>query len=286
MDPSNKRTSLIKNFISLFKSKSIKSESIQDVAQRLQEELEEASGKPSTAEEVWIVKRLLNFGKTTARQVMKSRMDMVCLDLDDPFEQIKEILTHNNFSRYPVYRESIDKVEGILNIKDLLQHFNKDNSFPWQQLVRPCEYVPESKKIDELLKEFQLKRNHIAIVVDEYGGTSGLVTLEDVIEEIVGEIHDEYDEDEQPYVLTGQNAYLFEAKISIMDFCNSLNIDAAVFDEVKGESESLGGLVISINKDMPDKGEEISFDNYIFTVEEANDKRIERISVALIEPLT
>jgi len=286
MDPSNKRTSLIKKISSLFSPKHKKEESRQDVVQRLQEELEEASGKASTADEVWLVKRLLNFGKTTTRQIMKSRMDMVSLDLKNPFELVKEILTKNNFSRYPVYRESIDKVEGILYIKDLLPHFNKDNSFAWQQLVRPCEYVPESKKIDELLKDFQLKRNHIAIVVDEYGGTSGLVTLEDVIEEIVGEIHDEYDEDELPYIRTGQNAYLFEAKISIMDFCHALNIDAAVFDEIKGESESLGGLVISINKDMPDKGEKITFDNFVFTVEEANDKRIERISIAFIEPLT
>ncbi len=285
MDPSHKRPSLIQKISSLFKSKNKKEETPQDVIQRLQEELEEASGKQNTADEVWLVKRLLNFGKTTARQIMKSRMDMVCLDLDDAFDKVKEMLTQNNFSRYPVYRESIDKIEGILYIKDLLPHFSKDNHFVWQQLVRPCEYVPESKKIDELLKDFQLKRNHIAIVVDEYGGTSGLVTLEDVIEEIVGEIHDEYDEDEQPYIRTGVNTYLFEAKISIMDFCNALNIDYSLFDEVRGESESLGGLLISIHQDMPEKGEQITFGDLVFTIDEANDKRIERIAVELTEQL-
>lgn len=285
MDPSNKSVSLIEKITSLFKPKAKKGESPQEVIQRLQEELEEASGKPSTADEVWLVKRLLNFGKTTARQIMKSRMDMVALDLDIPFEEVREVLTTNNFSRYPVYRDSIDKVEGILYIKDLLPHFNKDNSFVWQQLVRPCEYVPESKKIEELLKDFQLKRNHIAIVVDEYGGTSGLVTLEDIIEEIVGEIHDEYDDEEQPYIRTGENTYLFEAKISIMDFCNALNIDSSVFDEVRGDNESLGGLVISMHKDMPEKGDRIEFDKFVFIVDEANDKRIERITVEYTEPL-
>lgn len=285
MDPSPKRPTLIQKISSLFQAKNKKEETTQDVIQRLQEELEEASGKQNTADEVWLVKRLLNFGKTTARQIMKSRMDMVCLDLDDSFDQVKEVLTQNNFSRYPVYRESIDKIEGVLYIKDLLPHYAKNNDFVWQQLVRSCEYVPESKKIDELLKDFQLKRNHIAIVVDEYGGTSGLVTLEDVIEEIVGEIHDEYDEDEQPYIRTGVNTYLFEAKISIMDFCNALNIDYALFDDVRGESESLGGLVISIHQDMPEKGEQITFGNLVFTIEEANDKRIERIAVELTEEL-
>jgi CBS domain containing-hemolysin-like protein len=283
MDPS-KRTSLIQKFTALFTSKPKKNESPQEVIQRLQEELEEASGKPSSVDEIWLVKRLINFGKTTARQIMKSRMDMVALDLDLPFEKVKEVLTQNNFSRYPVYRESIDKVEGVLYIKDLLPHFSKDNSFVWPQLVRPCEYVPESKKIEELLKDFQLKRNHIAIVVDEYGGTSGLVTLEDIIEEIVGEIHDEYDDEEQPYLRTGVNTYLFEAKVSIMDFCNALNIDSTVFDNIRGESESLGGLVISIHQDMPEKGDRIAFENFVFVVEESNDKRIERISVEYTVP--
>ena len=283
MDPS-KRTSLIQQFSSLFKARPKKNESSQEVIQRLQDELEEASGKPSSVDEIWLVKRLINFGKTTSRQIMKSRMDMVALDLEDPFEKIKVVLTTNNFSRYPVYRESIDKVEGVLYIKDLLPHFAKDDSFVWQQLVRPCEYVPESKKIEELLKDFQLKRNHIAIVVDEYGGTSGLVTLEDIIEEIVGEIHDEYDDDEQAYLRTGVNTYLFQAKISITDFCNALNVDSTAFDNIRGENESLGGLVISIHQDMPEKGDRIAFEDFVFVVEESNDKRIERISVEYTVP--
>jgi CBS domain containing-hemolysin-like protein len=280
---SSQRTPFIKKLSALFSSPK-KGHSSDDTAHRVQEELEAASGKPSSADEVWLVKKLLNFSKATARQVMRSRMEMVALDLDHTFTEIKEIITATNFSRYPVYRESIDKVEGILNIKDLLTHFSKGNDFVWQQLVRPCEYIPENKKIDELLKDFQLKRNHIAIVVDEYGGTSGLVTLEDIIEEIVGEIRDEYDEEEQSFIRTGQNTYLFEAKTSITDFCNNIGVDISVFDEVRGDSESLGGLVMSIDQDLPEKGETIPYKNFTFRIDEANDKRIERITVEINEP--
>jgi len=280
MDSSSRR-SLLQKISSLFTSK--KAQPSEDSAHRVQEELEAASGKPSSADEVWLVKKLLNFSRATARQVMRSRMEMVALDLDSSFTDVKEIITTTNFSRYPVYRESIDKVEGILNIKDLLIHFHKGNEFVWQQLVRPCEYIPENKKIDELLKDFQLKRNHIAIVVDEYGGTAGLVTLEDIIEEIVGEIRDEYDEEEQAFIRTGQNTYLFEAKTSITDFCNAVGVDLSTFDEVKGDSESLGGLVMSINQDLPEKGEMIPYKGFIFKIEEANDKRIERITVEIKE---
>jgi CBS domain containing-hemolysin-like protein len=280
---SSQRTPFIKKLCALFSSPK-KGHSSDDTAHRVQEELEAASGKPSSADEVWLVKKLLNFSKATARQIMRSRMEMIALDLDSTFTEAKEIITTNNFSRYPVYRESIDKVEGILNIKDLLTHFSKGNDFVWQQLVRPCEYIPENKKIDELLKDFQLKRNHIAIVVDEYGGTSGLVTLEDIIEEIVGEIRDEYDEEEQSFIRTGQNTYLFEAKTSVTDFCNAVGVDIADFDEVRGDSESLGGLVMSIDQDLPEKGESVPYKNFIFRIDEANDKRIERITVEINEP--
>ncbi len=278
---SSQRTPFIKKISAFFGTP--RKASDDTAQQRLQEEFEAASGKPSSIDEVWLVKRLLNFSKATARQVMRSRMEMVALDLDLSFTEAKEIITANNFSRYPVYRESIDKVEGILNIKDLLTHFSKGNDFVWQQLVRPCEYIPENKKIDELLKDFQLKRNHIAIVVDEYGGTAGLVTLEDIIEEIVGEIRDEYDEEEQSFIRTGQNTYLFEAKIAIIDFCNAIGVDVSTFDEVRGESESLGGLVMSIDQDLPEKGESVSYKNFIFRIDEANDKRIERITVEINE---
>jgi CBS domain containing-hemolysin-like protein len=279
---SSQRTPFIKK-ISAFFASAKKGYSSEDTAHRVQEELEAASGKPSSADEVWLVKKLLNFSKATARQVMRSRMEMVALDLDHSFTEIKEVITTTNFSRYPVYRESIDKVEGVLNVKDLLTHFSKGNDFIWQQLVRPCEYVPENKKIDELLKDFQLRRNHIAIVVDEYGGTSGLVTLEDIIEEIVGEIRDEYDEEEQSFIRTGQNTYLFEAKISIIDFCNAIGMDISTFDDVRGDSESLGGLVMSVNQDLPEKGESVSYKKFIFKIDEANDKRIERITVEINE---
>jgi CBS domain containing-hemolysin-like protein len=282
MDSSSNRQTLLNKLTSLFSSPK-KGHPSEDSASRVQEELEAASGKPSSADEVWLVKKLLNFSRATARQVMRSRMEMVALDLDNTFTEVKETITSTNFSRYPVYRESIDKVEGILNIKDLLTHFHKGDEFVWQQLVRPCEYIPENKKIDELLKDFQLKRNHIAIVVDEYGGTSGLVTLEDIIEEIVGEIRDEYDEEEQAFIRTGQNTYLFEAKTSITDFCNAIGVDLSTFDEVRGESESLGGLVMSINQDLPEKGALIPYQSFIFKIEEANDKRIERITVELRE---
>lgn len=279
---SSRRTPFIKKISSFFTS-SKKGASQEDTVHRVQEELEAASGKPSSVDEVWLVKRLLNFSKATARQIMRSRMEMIALDLDLSYNEVKEIILSTNFSRYPVYRESIDKVEGILNIKDLLVHFSKGNEFVWQQLVRPCEYVPENKKIDELLKDFQLKRNHIAIVVDEYGGTSGLVTLEDIIEEIVGDIRDEYDEEEQSFIRTGQNTYLFEAKTSIIDFCNAIGVEVSTFDDVRGDSESLGGLVMSIDQDLPEKGESITYKNFTFRIDEANDKRIERITVEIHE---
>jgi CBS domain containing-hemolysin-like protein len=190
-------------------------------------------------------------------------------------------INKTGYSRIPIYKETIDKIEGILYIKDLLPFIDKDENFKWQKLLRQGYYVPESKKIDDLLKDFQEKRVHMAIVVDEYGGTSGLITMEDIIEEIVGEINDEFDEDEIAYNKLDENTFVFEGKTTLNDFCKIINEDPAIFEEVKGESESLGGLILEINNKLPRAGDKIKYDRFLFTVVAVDNKRIKRVRVLI-----
>ncbi len=211
---------------------------------------------------------------------MKSRLDITAFDIEDDYHMLMDQINKNGFSRIPVYRDTIDKIEGVLYVKDLLPYIEKEDNFEWQTLLRPGFFVPESKKVDSLLKDFQEKRVHMAIVVDEYGGTSGLITLEDVIEEIVGEINDEFDEDiDVAYNKLDEYTFIFEGRTSLNDFCKIINEEPSTFEEVKGESESLGGLILEINSKLPRTGEKIKFKNFTFTVVAVDQKRIKRVRV-------
>lgn len=233
----------------------------------------------ATEEEKEILKGIVNFGTLSVKQVMKSRLEITAFDIDLDFHDLMDKINKCGFSRIPVFRETIDKIEGILYIKDLLPYLDRDENFNWQPLLRPGYFVPENKKIYSLLKDFQEKRVHISIVVDEYGGTSGLITLEDIIEEIVGEIRDEFDVDEIAYNKLDDNTYVFEGRTSLNDFCKIIGKDPAIFDEVKGESESLAGLILELSSKIPRVGEKIEFKDLVFTVVAVDNRRIKRIRI-------
>lgn len=246
----------------------------------LHQALELTADQETTEEEKGILKGIVNFGTLSVKQIMKSRLDITAVERSTGFHELMNIINKTGYSRIPVFNETIDKIEGILYIKDLLPYLNEEEDFDWQALLRPGFFVSETKKIDTLFKDFQEKRIHIAIVVDEYGGTSGLITMEDVIEEIVGEINDEFDEDSDvAYNKIDGNTYAFEGKTSLMDFCKITEVDHSIFDPVKGESESLGGLLLEINSTFPNSGEKIVFDKFTFTVLSVNDKRVKRVRV-------
>ncbi|MDA1120623.1 MAG: gliding motility-associated protein GldE [Bacteroidetes bacterium] len=227
-----------------------------------------------------ILKGIVNFGTLNVTQVMKSRIDITSFESGINFHELMDQVNKSGFSRIPVFTETIDKIEGILYIKDMLPFIEEDENFKWRELLRPCLYIPESKKIDSLFKDFQEKRVHMAIVVDEYGGTSGLITLEDVIEEIIGEINDEFDDDvDREYKKIDDRTYIFEGKISLNDFGKIMGIDIGVFESVKGESESLGGLLLELNAKLPNAGEVISFDRFDFTIVSVDPRRIKDVRV-------
>jgi putative hemolysin len=247
-------------------------------------ELTTKHDKQTTEEEKGILKGIVNFGKLFVTQVMRSRLDIFAIDIETDFHEVMDKINKTGYSRIPIYKETIDNIEGILYVKDLLPFTDNDEHFPWQKLIRPGYFVPDSKKIDSLLREFQEKRVHMAIVVDEYGGTSGLITLEDIIEEIVGEINDEFDDDSIVYNKLDENTFIFEGKVSLNDFCKTINEDPAVFDPVKGESESLGGLILEIASKLPRVGEKIRYDRYVFTVVAVDARRIKRVRVFIKNP--
>lgn len=241
------------------------------------------SGRSATVIDNGLFKGVENFNTTTVKQVMRFRMDITAFDMDLDFQELLHNINKFGFSRVPVYRDTIDRIEGILYLKDLLPYIGRDKNFPWQNLLRPAYFVPEGKKIEELLKEFQEKHIHIALVVDGYGGISGLITLEDILEEIVGEINDELDEVDLAYVQLDDSTYIFEGKTSLNDFSRIVEVEASLFDEVKGESESLGGLLLQINSNLPKKGDEIIFRNFVFKIDSANNKRVKKVRVHIIE---
>ena len=255
----------------------------QQSVETINEVIEMATGEESSEDEKELIKSLVKFRDTTVKQIMKSRMDIMALDFDATFDEVLDFVSKWQFSRIPVYKEDIDTIEGILHIKHLFQHRKEGKNFEWQNLLQPVEFIPETKKIDELLKYFQQKRLHLAIIVDEHGGTAGLVTLEDIIEEIIGEIHDEFDEEESQYTKLDEKTFSFEAKILLIDFCKTLKIDPVIFDEVKGESESLGGLILELYEDLPKLGDKIHFDRFEFQIEAADNKRIQKIKVLIQE---
>ncbi|MHA7130597.1 gliding motility-associated protein GldE [Algoriphagus namhaensis] len=229
-----------------------------------------------------ILRGIVNFGTLTVKQVMKSRMDITAVDVEMDFHELMDRINKSGFSRIPVYEETIDNIQGILYIKDLLPYIEHDEDFAWKELIRKSFFVPENKKVDTLLKDFQSKRVHMAIVVDEYGGTSGLVTLEDLIEEIIGEINDEFDDTDDIYFKElDPNTFIFEGKVSLNDFCKKLDLDGQIFDEVKGESESLGGLLLEINNKLPQHGTKIQFEGMLFTVLAVDARKIKKVKVHL-----
>jgi putative hemolysin len=224
---------------------------------------------------------IVQFSNIYAREIMRSRMDVIAVNDKTPFNELIDIIVEAGYSRIPIYEENFDNVTGILYIKDLLPFLDSGPDFKWTKLIRGCFFVPESKRINDLLKEFQEKKIHMAIVVDEYGGTSGIITLEDILEEIVGEINDEFDIEETIYSKIDQNNYVFEGRTLLKDFCKITGIDYASFNEIKGEADTMAGLILEVKQELPFRGEKISFDGFDLVVDSVDNRRIKRIRVKL-----
>lgn len=246
----------------------------------LSQALELTSKGATTKEEKKILQGIVNFGNTETSQIMCPRMDIFALSSDEEFNIITEKIIKKGHSRIPVYDENIDSIIGILYTKDLIPHINK-KTFQWKKIIREAFFVPENKKLDDLLKEFQEMKNHMAIVVDEYGGTSGLITLEDIIEEIVGDISDEFDQNDLSYSKLDDYNYVFEAKTTLKDFYKVLQIDETFFDDQKFEAETIAGLILEITGKFPKKNDLIAFKRYEFTIEAIDKKRIKQVKVTL-----
>ncbi len=246
------------------------------------DELEQAlelTDKSEIKDEQSMLKGIIRFGDETAKEVMTSRQDIVALDIQSNYGDVLKSIVDNNYSRIPVYQHSVDNIRGILYIKDLLPHLSKPSTFRWQSLIRPPYFVPETKKIDDLMREFQENKVHIAIVVDEFGGTCGLVTLEDILEEIVGEINDEYDDDGKSYSKLNYNTYIFEGKTLLSDFCKILNIDDDEFRDVEGDADTLAGLLLEIKGDFLSIHEKLDYKNYDFEIVGLEERRISKVKV-------
>ena len=248
---------------------------------QLSQALELTGANETTFDEQRILEGIVNFGNTDTREVMCPRMDMFALSDTLTLEEILPLILEQGYSRIPVYHEKRDNIKGILYTKDLLPNLEEPN-FKWQKLLKPPIYIPENKKLDDLLKEFQQKKIHLAIVVDEYGGTSGLITLEDIIEEIVGDISDEFDEQDLSYSKLDDRTFVFEGKINLKDFFRVINLeDYTLFEETKGDAETLAGLLLEMAKKFPKKGQKIKYQGYVFTIEEMEQLRIKQVKVEL-----
>ena len=250
--------------------------SVDDLEQAL-----ELTDKNDIKDEQNMLKGIIRFGDETAKEVMTSRQNIIDLDIRSNYADVLKCIEDNNYSRIPVYQDNTDNIRGILYIKDLLPHLTKSSNFRWQSLIRPPYFVPETKKIDDLLREFQENKVHIAIVVDEFGGTSGIVTLEDILEEIVGEINDEYDEEEKFYSKLNYNTFIFEGKTLLTNLCRILNVDDEEFEEVEGDADTLAGLLLEIKGDFPSIHEKIDYKNYTFEVMNVEERRISKIKVTV-----
>ena len=251
--------------------------SVDDLEQAL-----ELTNKEDLKDEEKILQGIIRFGDETAKEIMTSRQDIVDLDIKSNFNDVLDCIRENNYSRIPVYQDNTDNMRGVLYIKDLLPHLSKSSNFKWQSLIRPVYFVPETKKIDDLLRDFQENKIHIAIVVDEFGGTSGLVTLEDVLEEIVGEINDEYDDEvERLYTKLNYNTYIFEGKTLLSDLCRILNISDEEFSEVEGSADTLAGLLLELKGDFPSVHEIISYSRYQFEILAIEERRISRVKLVV-----
>ena len=237
-------------------------------------------------EEKEILEGIVRFTTITTSDILTPRIDIVALEDDTPYSKVKEVVIDAGYSRMPVFSENLDSIRGILYVKDLLPYLKENDNFKWVQLVRPAYFVPENKKINTLLEEFQEKKVHMAIVVDEYGGTTGIVTMEDILEEIIGEINDEYDEANCDYIKIKNNGYIFKATTLLNDFTKIVGIDDDALEEVSGEAETLAGLILEIKGEMPKQGESVVYGHHKFTVTEANNRRINKIKYELITQST
>lgn len=245
--------------------------SMDDLSQALELTADEIS------DEMEILEGIVNFGNTNVEEIMNPRMDVIAVDVRASFSKLKQVIIESGFSRIPVYDGTFDNVKGILYVKDLLPHHHKPNTFRWQSLIRPPYYVPETKKINDLLEEFQTHKIHMAIVVDEYGGTSGIITMEDILEEIVGNITDESDDEKETHSLEKDGSYLFEGKTMLNDFFKIVDLESNIFDEIKGDADTLAGLLLEMKGEIPQKKEDFYFKKYHFIVESVDNRRIKKI---------
>tara|TARA_Y100000385_G_scaffold26443_1_gene25123 strand:+ start:1629 stop:2948 length:1320 start_codon:yes stop_codon:yes gene_type:complete len=247
----------------------------------LEQALELTTDEHSTEDEQRILKGIVRFGSTTVKEVMTPRTSVIAIDIKAPFHDTLTHIVDKGYSRIPVYEEQLDQIKGLLYVKDLLPYVDASDNFSWQDLIRTPFFVPESKKIDDLLKEFQQRRIHLAIVVDEFGGTSGVISLEDVLEEIVGEISDEFDDDDLVYSKLDNHNYVFEAQTPLIDFCRVLDLPKDIFESVDGESDSLAGLVLELAGKFLEKNEEITYEAFTFKVESVDQRKLIRIKVTI-----
>lgn len=264
----------------LFIEKKLNVQKVNFSVNQLSQALELTSQSDTTDGEQKILEGIVSFGNTEVRQVMSPRIDVFALNIEESYEVIMPKIIGKGYSRIPVYKDNIDQIEGILFIKDLIPYIDTDD-FNWVELLRQPFFVPENKKLDDLLKDFQSMKSHLAIVVDEYGGTSGIISLEDVLEEIVGDISDEFDDEDLVYSQIDDNNFLFEGKISLKDFYRIIDVNEEEFDKKKGEAETLAGFLLEISGNFPKKSQKIAFQNLIFTIENVDNRRIKQIKVTL-----
>lgn len=268
-------------FVTSLLDKVIKPKSHSISVDELSQALDLTSDEDIPEEDHKILQGIVKFGNTDVKQIMQSRTHVTAFEDKIGYTKLLADITSFGFSRVPIYKETLDNIVGVLYTKDLLQYIDEKDSFNWQSIVRPPFFVPENKKIDDLLREFQSQKIHLAVVVDEYGGTSGIVTLEDVIEEIVGEINDEFDDDDLVYSKLDENNFVFEGKAHLNDVARIIEIDGTDFEEAKGEADTLGGLIVEIEGRIPTKNEKISFKNIIFTIESADNRKIKRVKITI-----
>jgi gliding motility-associated protein GldE len=238
-------------------------------------------GPESNKEEEVMLKGIVKFGGIYVREILKPRIDVVALDLKMSMKQVLDIVVESGYSRLPVYQENFDNIKGILYVKDLLPFINERDIFRWQKLVRPPYFVPETKKVKELLTDFQASKIHMAVIVDEYGGTIGIVTLEDILEEIVGEITDESDEEDKSYTKINDYTYIFDGKTLLNDFYKIIEKESDIFDDVKGDADTLAGLILELKGAIPARNEQIQYKQFIFKIEEVDFRRIKQIRVTI-----
>lgn len=272
----------LRNF-SIFIQSNLGTQKVNLSVDQLSHALELTRESETSTEEKKILKGIVSFGNIDVKQVMKPRLDIFAINFEESFKDVVKLIKNEGYSRIPVYKDDVDNIEGILYIKDLLPYIDK-SSYKWQSLLREPYFVPENKKLDDLLNEFKAQKNHLAIVVDEYGGTSGLITLEDIIEEIVGDISDEFDDEDIIYSKIDSKTYVFEGKTSMKDFYQILKFNEEQilnFDDAKGDAETIAGFLLEITRGFPKKNQEIKYDVYRFVAEVIDDKRIKQIKVII-----